>query len=200
MGHFDELLASKVDAKTMNSRYLDFCGGFVGNLVTGTAITDAVANAASGGSAAQILAATITDGEIVACEFDGAAAGAVYLPKAVNGAYCAIEITGDIDQTGALSIEARGAAVATSTAVLAKQLIGPLNEHGASAQTVETAGTAEAPTSIKLVYTAAAADTNFLGVGSVIQFYCPKNDQWLVRVTNIAEGDSSTGVFTAPTS
>ena len=95
-----------------------------------------------------------------------------------------------------MTFEARGAAVATSTAVLAKQLIGPLNEHGASAQTVETAGTAEAPTSVKLIYTAAAANTNFLGVGSVIQFYCPKDDQWLVRVTNIAEGDSSTGVFT----
>ena len=67
-------------------------------------------------------------------------------------------------------------------------------------KTVETAGTAEAPTSIKLVYTAAAADTNFLGAGSVIQFYCPKNDQWLVRVTNIVEGSGATGVFTAPTS
>ena len=196
MGHIDEMLVTKMAANTMNSRYLDFCGGFVGNLKTGTTITDAVADAGTGGDAAAILAATLVDGEIVACEHDGGAAGTLYLPKAVNGAYCAVEITGDIDEANALTFEARGAAVATSTAVLAKQLIGPLNEHGASAQTVETAGTAEAPTSVKLIYTAAAANTNFLGVGSVIQFYCPKDDQWLVRVTNIAEGDSSTGVFT----
>ena len=202
MGHIDEMLVAKLEANTMNSKYLDFCGGFVGNLVTGNTITDAEADAAGAASpsAAEILAATLVDGEIVACEFDGGAAGALYLPKAVNGAYCAVEITGDIDEANALTIFARGAAVATSTAVLAKQLVGPLYEHGASAQTVETAGTAEAPTSIKLVYTAAAADTNFLGAGSVIQFYCPKNDQWLVRVTNIVEGSGATGVFTAPTS
>lgn len=196
MGHIDELLVSKMEAATMNSRYLDFCGGFVGNLETGTAITDAVADAGTGGNAAAILAATLVDGEIVACAFDGGAAGTLYLPKAVNGAYCAVEITGDIDEANALNFEARGAAVATSTAVLAKQLVGPLHEHGASAQTVETAGTAEAPTSVKLIYTAAADNTNFLGVGSVVQFYCPKNDQWLVRVTNIVEGTGATGAFT----
>jgi len=196
MGHFDKLEATRVAADTMNSRYLDFCGGFVGNLVTGTAITDAVTDSGTGGNAAAILAATLVDGEIVACAYDGGAAGTLYLPKAVNGAYCAVEITGDIDEASAFKFEARGSAVATSTAVLAKQLIGPLNEHGASAQTVETAGTAEVPTSVTLIYTAAAADTNFLGIGSVIQFYCPKDDQWLVRVTNIAEGTSATGAFT----
>ena len=198
MGHFDKLHAVKIASDTMNSRYLDFCGGFVGNLVTGTTITDAAADSAGAASpsAAEILAATLVDGEIVACAFDGGAAGALFLPKAVNGAYCAVEITGDIDEANALTINSRGAAVATSTAVLAKQLIGPLHEHGASAQTVETAGTAEVPTSEKLIYTAAAADTNFLGAGSVIQFYCPKDDQWLVRVTNIVEGTGATGVFT----
>ena len=83
MGHIDEMLVAKLEANTMNSKYLDFCGGFVGNLVTGNTITDAEADVAGAASpsAAEILAATLVDGEIVACEFDGGAAGALYCPR-----------------------------------------------------------------------------------------------------------------------
>jgi hypothetical protein len=191
----NELVLKKLDAWKVSCPYLDFAGGYLGNLAVGSTISDALADAVvADASAANILAVTLTDGELAPVAHDTNAAGAVYLPVATAGTHCAIEITGDMDEANAFNVFARGA-VGESTAVFAKQLIGPLNEHGASAQTVETAGTTVVPTSVKLIYTPAAADTNFLGAGSVLQFYCPKDGQWLVRVTNIVEGTGATGVF-----
>lgn len=192
----NDLILSKLEARQMNSPYLDFASGFLGNLVVGNEITDAEADAAvSSAVAANILLVTLKDGELTPVAHDTGADGAVYLPVANAGTHCAIEITGDMDEANAFNVFARGA-VGESSAVFAKQLIGPLNEHGASAQTVETAGTVAAPTSVQLIYTPAAADTNFLGAGSVMQFYCPIDGQWVVRITNIVEGTGATGVFT----
>jgi|TARA_R110001606_G_scaffold397200_1_gene572936 hypothetical protein len=193
----NDLILSKLEARQMNSPYLDFASGFLGNLVVGSAMTDAIVDAAGAASptAAEILAATLQDGVLSPCAHDTGAVGDVFLPVATAGTHCALEITGDMDEANAFTVQARGA-VGESAAVFAKQLIGPLNEHGASAQTVETAGTVAAPTSVQLIYTPAAADTNFLGAGSVMQFYCPIDGQWVVRITNIVEGTGATGVFT----
>ena len=60
---------------------------------------------------------------------------------------------------------------------------------------VETAGTYIATTSEYLVYTAAAADTNILGVGSMIFFYCPKDGEWLVKMSLYGLGTGVTGIW-----
>ena len=84
----------------------------------------------------------------------------------------------------------------SDNAVYAKHVIGPLTNSGETAQSVRTAGLPSAPASNRLIYTPAAASTNFLSVGSVIHFYCPVANQWLVRVYNVAEGNGNTGTFT----
>ena len=186
--------------------YLDFCAGYQGNLTaTAVAVTDAEADsAASSASAANILAATFAPGAVNTLAFDGGAAGSVYLPDCVKGTHFAVEITGDIDQTNALTIFARGAAVVSAstvdtTPVFAKQVVGCIN--GATASSIETLGTSATPTSIKLIYTAAAADTNFLGAGSMIHFFAPKNGEWLVNAdNNIPEGTGATGAWTTSSS
>ena len=186
--------------------YLDFCAGYQGNLTaTAVAVTDAEADsAASSASAANILAATFAPGAVNTLAFDGGAAGSVYLPDCVKGTHFAVEITGDIDQTNALTIFARGAAVVSAstvdtTPVFAKQVVGCIN--GATASSIETLGTSATPTSIKLIYTAAAADTNFLGAGSMIHFFAPKNGEWLVNAdNNIPEGTGATGAWTTSAS
>ena len=159
---------TKLDAwRAIEPAYLDFSAGFQGNLTgTAVAITDAEADsAASSASVANVLAATMAPNAVNTCAFDGGAAGSIYLPDCVKGTHLAVEITGDIDQTNALTIFARGAAVVTAstvdtTPVFSKQVVGLIN--GATASSIETLGTAATPTSIKLIYTAAAADTNFL--------------------------------------
>ena len=185
--------------------YLDFCAGHQGNLTaTGVAITDAEADsAASSASAANILAATMAPNAVNTCAFDGGAAGSIYLPDAVKGTHLAVEITGDIDQTNALTIFARGAAVVSAstvdtTPVFAKQVVGIIN--GATASAVETLGTSSTPTSIKMIYTAAAADTNFLGAGSMIHFFAPSDGEWLMKMWCIPEGTGATGAWTTSAS
>jgi len=185
--------------------YLDFCAGHQGNLTaTAVAITDAEADsAASSASAANILAATMAPNAVNTCAFDGGAAGSIYLPDAVKGTHLAVEITGDIDQTNALTIFARGAAVVSAstvdtTPVFAKQVVGIIN--GATASAVETLGTLGTPTSIKMIYTAAAADTNFLGAGSMIHFFAPSDGEWLMKMWCIPEGTGATGAWTTSAS
>ena len=185
------------------TKYCDFVAGNQGNLATGEAITDTEADtAASSASTSNIAAATATANAVTTLAHDGGAAGSVYLPKATPGTHIVVEIDGDIDQTGALTFFARGAADATTTATFARQLISPLYSGGASAddEAVLTTGTFAVPTAIKLIYTAAAANTNFLGVYSMIHFFCATEDQWLVKVFNVPEGDGSTGAFTTATS
>jgi len=196
----------KLDAwKGIETAYLDFCAGHQGNLTaTAVDITDAEADAAaSGGSAAQILVATMAPNAVNTCAFDGGAAGSIYLPDAVKGTHLAVEITGDIDQTNALTIFARGAAVVAAstvdtTPVFAKQVVGIIN--GATASAVETLGTLGTPTSIKMIYTAAAADTNFLGAGSMIHFFAPSDGEWLMKMWCIPEGTGATGAWTTSAS
>ena len=185
--------------------YLDYCAGYQGNLTaTAVAVTDAEADsAASSASAGNILAATLAPGAVNTYAHDGGAAGSVYLPDAIKGTHLAMECTGDIDQTGATTIFTQGAAVVSAstvdtTPVFAKQVIGLIN--GATASSIETLGTLAAPTSLKLIYTAAAADTNFLGAGSIFHFFAPVNGEWLCKVWCIPEGTGATGVFTTAAS
>ena len=182
-----------------HDEYLDFCSGYVGNLTaTGVSVSQAEAVAGIKGgdeTLAEVDAATFIANAVNQFAGDGSGATSSYLPKATKGSHLAVEVTGDIDQTGAWSIHCNNTVGtgATSNNLLAKQLIGV--HIGDTVTPVETAGDNISPTSENLVYTAAAADTNILGVGSMIHFYCPKAGQWLVKVIPLGEGTGATGVF-----
>ena len=182
----------------MTSNYLDFATGNISNL-TGTvvAITDAEADAGVGGNTAAILAATLGDGALNTCAHDGGAVGAVYLPVCAADTHTAVHITGDLDQNNALTFFARLAVGAGTDVVFTKQTI---TFNGKGGIGVITSGTPATPTAIKLVYTAASADTNALGAGSVIHFYAPVANRWVVRIDSIAEGTGATGTLSTATS
>ena len=184
---------------SITANYLDYLAGNQANLDTGATVTDTEADAdASSSSAATIAATTLVPNALNFLEHDGGAAGSVYLPQAVKDTHICMEITGDIDQTGALTIFTRGAVNAGTAVVFAKQVVGVPN--GATGTSIETLGTAAAPTSIKLIWTAAAANTNQWGPGTTIHFYAPVADQWLVTVYPISDGTGATGALTTSAS
>ena len=180
--------------------YLDFLGGYVANLTaTGIDITQAegVAGVKGGDETlAEVDAVMLIKNAVSTFAGTGAAATSVYLPEPEAGDHLAMEITGDIDQTGAVSIHSNNSVgtIQPSSVVLAKQIIGGLN--GATALPIETAGTYTTPTSENLIYTAAAADTNALGAGSMIHFFAVADGVWLVKISFIPEGTGATGALT----
>ena len=182
----------------MTNKYLDFLSGYQGNLTaTGIDITDAEAVAgAATATTAEILATTLIKGAVNTFAGTNSAAGSMcYLPQAQHGDHIVLDITGEVDDTTtALPIKCVGAPGAASN-VFAKQVIG-VNTGGIAGSAIETAGTAAAPTSVNLIYTPAAAATNFLGPGSMIHFYCPIDGQWLVNVRACPKGTGATGAFT----
>ena len=185
-----------ISGATYASKYLDFVTGYSGNL-TGTvnAISQSDGNtAASSTTLSEIQDATLNANAINTVACDGSGAASVMLPAAVAGTHTCAHITGDIDQTGAVTFEATDPTVGT-TGKYAWQVLQPENGYG-SAQAVITAGTAAAPTSTNMIYTAAAADTNFLGVGSLVHFFCIRDGQWMVKIFNIKEGTGATGTIT----
>jgi hypothetical protein len=188
----------KFDNK-LTDAYFDFCSGFQGNLTaTGVDVTQAegVAGVKGGDETlAEVDAATFIAGAVNTFAGTGAAATSTYLPPAVQGTHLVIDVTGDIDQTGKWSIHANNSVGTVKPAgnVLAKQVIG--HHNGATAMTVETAGTYAVPTSQNLEYTAAAADTNLIGAGTMIHFYCPVDGQWLVKINPVSEGTGATGAL-----
>ena len=189
----------------LSSNYMNFVSGYLGDLASevSKSITDAVADtggAAGGTSVVGIGAATLSGSTINDLLFTGDAAGRVFLPTATADTHLAVQITGDMDAANALTFQtSMSSAVGESTndAVFAKQVIGPeMGDCDGTAQTVVTAGLPNVPVSKRLIYTPAAAATNFLSVGSIIHFYCPIDNQWLVKVYNKKEGAGSTGTFT----
>ena len=184
----------------VSSRELDFllgnCKNFRGTVVT---ITDAEADAGPGGNAAAKVAAQMNPDALNICIFVADAAGEIYLPAATANTHLAVHFTGDMDAANALTItatEAADGAFAATTGKYAFQQIGPLHGGGVAAHSVITAGTAASPTSVKLIYTPASATTNYLGVGSVVHFYCQTAGEWMVRVFNVPEGTGATGALT----
>ena len=176
---------NKFDSQ-LGQGYLDFVSGYQGNLTaTGIDITQAECVAAVKGgdeTLAEVDAATLIANAVNTHAGTAAAAGSCYLPPATQGTHLVLEITGDMDEANAQTIHCNNSVGTVKPVgnVLAKQVIGSLN--GATALPIETAGDNITPTSQNLVYTAAAADTNALGAGSVIHFYCPVDGQWLVKI------------------
>ena len=180
----------------LNMNYLDFMSGNLTNLTaTGATITDAQGDAGVGGNAAAVLAATLVAGAVNTWAGDANAAAAIYLPVCEADTHCVVQITGALDEATAQKFHARGAANAGTDVVFAKQVVGPLHS-GAAASSVVTAGTVAAPTSVELIYTPAAAATNFLGANSFVHFYAPQKDRWMVKIFNVPDGAGSTGALT----
>jgi len=200
MSSAKEILAYiRKEDNTRQSTALDFLSGYQGNLAgTGVDVTDAeaVAALASGTPAASVvLAATCIKDAVNTWASTASGAQDIYLPPAVRGDHLVIDITGELDDaTAACTIKCVGAVGAASN-VYAKQVIGT-NTGGIAGSAAETGGTAAAPTSVNLIYTPAAAATNFLGPGTMIHFYCPKDNQWLVNCRAVPKGTGATGAFT----
>jgi|TARA_R110000851_G_scaffold48311_4_gene116864 hypothetical protein len=182
----------------ISSNYLDFATGNCNNL-TGTvvAITDAEADAGVGGNAAAILAATMNASALNTSAHDTGAAGAIYLPVCAADTHTALHIIGDMDEANTFTIFARGAVGAGTDVVFSKQTIAANGKGGIG---VITSGTPATPTAIKLIYTPAAANTNVMGIGTIMHFYAPIANRWLVKIDAIAEGTGATGTFTTATS
>ena len=187
---------------TLDNTYLDFLSGYIGNLTAASkSIADAAidaAGAAGGGGAVAMGNATVSASAVNSILGTSDAVGGVFLPTCTKGTHLAILVDGDMDAANAVTFHASGSsAESTSATTFAYQVVGPMmGDASATAQTVKTGGAHDSPASTKLIYTPAAAATNFLQVGSIIHFYAPVTDQWLVRVYNVKEGAGSTGTFT----
>jgi hypothetical protein len=176
-------------------------------LVTGTAITDAEADAAAAAdhtadpSVADCTAAVLTANAYNTYAHDAAsAAGEMYLPAAKAGTVVAVKFTGDTG-AGANATTIRTALLSTDK--FAYQLIAADTPNTLAATiptgavtAVLTAGTIPSPTSVSLIYTPAGANTNFLWTNSEIWFYAPIDGQWLVHIMAIGQTTSATGALT----
>jgi len=186
-------------------KYLDFCAGWSGNLdtIAGISVSEAEAVAAlaavSSADQGDSYAATLITGAVNTSATTGAA-GTIHLPTATRGEHLVLDFADVHDSgTNALTLAVNGGALLStgttliSGGVYSKQAIG--SATGVAGNTVETAGTVLVPTSVNLIYTATAAN-NFLGTGSRIHFFCPKDNEWLVNVKHVQQGTGATGAFT----
>ena len=190
-----------------HGKYLDFSTGYLGNL-TATGITvseaEAVAQLAAVSSAVQAdsFAATLIANALNICDVTVAAAGDICLPEATKGTHLAMRYEQHPDGAAAehrITCDG-GALLATGTTlisgnVFAKQIIGGQLGNGSNAVAVVTAGSASAPTSNKLIFTATTGN-NFLGDESIIHFYCPKDGEWLVNCFFVQQGTGAAGAYT----
>jgi hypothetical protein len=189
------------------SKYLDFTSGYLGNLTaTGVTISEAeaVAQLAAVSSAVQAdsFAATLIPNALNICDVTVAAAGDICLPEATKGVHLAMRYEQHPDGAAAEHrITCNGGALsATGTTlisgnVFAKQIIGGQLGNGSNAVAVVTAGTASAPTSNKLIFTATTGN-NFLGDESILHFYCPSDGEWLVNCFFVQQGTGAAGAYT----
>ncbi|MAG28167.1 hypothetical protein CMI47_21805 [Candidatus Pacearchaeota archaeon] len=190
------------DAKYLG-RYIDYMAGYQGNLTaTGVSVSEAEAVAAlaavTSADQGDSYAATLIAGAVNTSATTGAA-GTIHLPQSDIGTHLCLDFADVHDSgTNALTIAVNGGAAASTGStlitggLLAKQAIGV--GTGVAGNSVETAGTYASPTSVNLIYTATTAN-NFLGVGSVIHFFCPVAGEWLVRIDHVQQGTGETGAL-----
>ena len=188
-------------------KYLDFCAGYSGNL-TATGVTvsesEAVAALAAVSSADQgdSYAATLIANAANIADMTAAGAGTIHLPTSTEGTHLSLYYDQAPDGgTVAETIACNGGALLSSGSTLisggvfAKQVIGGQLGNGSNAVAIETVGTAAVPTSVNLIFTATTGN-NFLGDGSIIHFYCPKDGEWLVNCFFVQQGTGAAGAYT----
>ena len=188
-------------------RYLDFCGGYEGNLLaTGVTVSEAEAVAAlaavSSADQGDSYAATLIANARNVCDVTQVGAGTIHLPTATKGVHLSMYYDQAPDGgTTAQTIACNGGALLStgttliSGAVYAKQVIGGQLGNGSNAVAIETVGSGIAPTSVNLIFTATTGN-NFLGDGSVIHFFCPKTGEWLVKCFFVQQGTGAAGAYT----
>ena len=188
-------------------KYLDFCAGYQGNLsATGISVSEAEAVAAlaavSSADQGDSYAATLIANAVNTSAVTAAAAGTIHLPTASKGTHLCLDYADVPDgSTGVHTIAVNGGALLSTGStliaggVLAKQVIGGQLGNGSNAVAIETAGTYSAPTSVNLLYTPTTGN-NALGAGSVLHFFCPKDNEWLVRTFFVQQGTGATGAYT----
>ena len=132
-------------------RYLDFCGGYEGNLLaTGVTVSEAEAVAAlaavSSADQGDSYAGTLIANARNSSAQTGAAAGTIHLPTATKGVHLVLDYADVVDgSTGAQTIAVNGGAAASTgstliaSGLLAKQAIGV--GTGIAGNSVETART-----------------------------------------------------------
>jgi len=187
---------------TYEGNHADYISGYLGNLTgTGLAgITDAqeIAGLAaiSSANATHTLAVTLVANAVnFMNSAHASAAGAFHLPQATKGTHLALQYTQSPDgHASAHACHTEGGTGVTAGAVFALQVVGNLN-GGIAGSAIVTDGTNIAPTTQILTYTAAAAQTNGLGTGSIVQFFCPRDGHWLVRYHMAPQGTGATGAF-----
>jgi hypothetical protein len=204
-GNFQNLQGEHISTGstgTYEGNHADFISGYLGNLTgTGLAgITSAqeVAGLAAIGAPdpADTLAVTLVANAVNFMNSTHGAAGAFHLPEATKGTHLALQYTQSPDgHIGAHACHTEGGTGVTDGAVFALQVVGDLN-GGIAGSAIVTAGTYDAPTSQIINYIAAVDTTNGLGTGSIVQFFCPKDAQWLVRYHMAPLGTGATGAFT----
>ena len=178
------------------------------DLPAGAAITDGVGDAAAAAdrtadpSVAACTAANLTANAYNTYASDGDAANEVYLPAATKGTICVVQMTGDQDAANATTFFK----ALLGTDVFAKQVIAAETPNTLAAtiptgcvSAVLTPGTVATPTGTGLIYTPAAASTNFLFTNSELWFYCPHDGQWLCKILAVGETTSATGALTMST-
>lgn len=177
----------------MTSDYLTHNKAVIAD-TTGAAITQT--NGVAGEAAADFTLDadyTLVANAVSTFAGDGAAATRVNLPAATPGTYCVLQLTAEIDgSTGTFTIQTNVATDLFGHQLIVVEQFGPETSllHG-----VQTGGTAALPTSNELIYTPAAAATNFLGAGSEIFFYCATKGEWLVKIRAKANGTGATGAL-----
>jgi len=186
----------------IHAKHVDFMLGSVESIRLATGATISHANGVAGEAAADHasgVAYTMVADAISTFAGTGAAAALVSLPEAKRGTFCVLDITGDIDQTGVFTIQTFQA----TDLYGGKQHVSVNHSDNGGADGAPTfwglqmPGTRAVGTAIELLYTGAAADTNHLGVGSEIFFYCNHDHHWLAKIYAVSEGVGSTGVWTA---
>jgi len=191
----NNLEVDSLNVSGYNGKFMDFLVGTKGSIINATGATISQQNGVTGEAADDFThdaAYTLVANAESTFAGDGSAPTLVNLPPATKGTLCVLRITGDIDEASPFTIQTNAA-----TDLFEKQVIcagGPGGVGG-----VATTGTPAVPTSTELIYTAAVADTNFLGEDSELFFYCPRDNRWLVRVRHVPEGVGSTGAFSVNT-
>jgi hypothetical protein len=165
-------------------------------MLTGISPNDAAVVAGEGGNQAAAFATSVIANKFNSSVYTGSAAGAIYLPPAVEGTLVVFEFAGDVDDsTGAFKVNANGGfAAATGGSAYAGNVF--------ATQTLTIGGTtgkksAASNASVTLIYTPTGAANNVMGdAGSQWWFYCKHGNEWMVKARAVPSGTGETGLVT----
>lgn len=195
----------------MSVRYMDYLAFNKSNLTaTGVTITQAEGEAAlaadptAATTPADITAATCVANAVNTFSGEAANATAIYLPPAVEGTHVCLLFSAAYDDA-ASAVDIRCAPAGSDSAgtdryaslftISAHILYTNADVNLVGTNLTNAVRTADALATTELIYTPAAAATNFLGPNSEIHFYCPTAGQWIAKAFAFPQGAGTTGAF-----